>query len=169
VTTPQNPEDEPVGDELPDEPADDVPDEEALWRAIVANYGDRPEIPVLDAEPEVPRAGRDPGLSPRPDDAAAPGATTDGPTGVPHHAPGHDDEDHYVPPPPPPLPMPPPARLLAWVGLFGVPVFVLVALAAGLGVPALLGLVLMIWFVGGFIFLVASMSPGEDHDDGARL
>lgn len=69
------------------------------------------------------------------------------------------------------MPKPPPARLLAWVGLFGVPVFVLVALMAHLALPSWVGLLLMVWFVGGFVFLVASMRPGtgEDYDDGARL
>jgi hypothetical protein len=29
----------------------------------------------------------------------------------------------------------------------------------------------MVWFVGGFVYLVASMRPGagDDYDDGARL
>ncbi len=167
MTTPQNPEEEPVGDELPEQPADNVPDEDALWRAIVDNYGDRPEIPVAEpepeAEPEPPTTSRDPGLPPHPDDEPP---TTESPVAT-----GHDGEEHYVPPPPPPLPTPPPARLLAWVGLFGVPVFVLFALVAHIVLPSLVGLVLMIWFVGGFVFLVASMRPGpeEGHDDGARL
>jgi hypothetical protein len=52
-----------------------------------------------------------------------------------------------------------------------VPSFVLVALVAHLVLPSWLGLVLMSWFVGGFVFLVASMRPGQgdDYDDGARL
>jgi hypothetical protein len=52
-----------------------------------------------------------------------------------------------------------------------VPSFVLVALVAHLVLPSWLGLVLMAWFVGGFVFLVASMRPGQgdDYDDGARL
>lgn len=182
MTTPQNPEDEPVGDELPDELPDEppptkpdrvpggisegvVPDplaaEEALWRSIVDNYGDRPEIAEPEPAPEPPPATRDPGIPPHPDDIDDAGST----------AVATDPEDHFVPPPPPPLPTPPPARLLAWVGLFGVPMFVLVALVADLALPTLLGLLLMIWFVGGFVFLVGSMrpGPGEDHDDGARL
>ncbi len=76
-----------------------------------------------------------------------------------------------MPPPPPPLPKPPPARLLAWLGLFGVPAFVLVTLVVGISLPSWLGLLLMGWFVGGFVFLVASMKPGpgEGGDDGARI
>ena len=178
MITPQEPEEEPVGDELPvehaddhsddlpddrpgqrpREPGDEVPDEDAVWRAIVDNYGDRPEID----EPEivVPPSPRDLTEPPRPthedpDERSVP----------------TDPEDHFVPPPPPPLPKPPPARLLAWLGLFGVPTFVLVALVTGLALPSWLGLLLMAWFVGGFVFLVASMRPGagEDGDNGARL
>jgi len=165
VTTPQNPEDEPVGDELPDDAGDGLKDdvggvsaEDALWRSIVDNYGDRPEMD--EPEIEVPPSPRDLTASPRP-------------TGVEQTEPADtaDPEEHYIPPEPPPMPTPPPARLLAWTGLFGVPAFVLVALVAGLALPSWVGLLLMVWFVGGFVFLVASMGPGdgEDYDDGARL
>jgi hypothetical protein len=166
VTKPPNPEEEPVGDELPEEPANRIPDdisaEDALWLSIVENYGDRPVIPVAEPEPEVPAPPRDLGLPPHLDDDD---------TGTTATATDHEAGEHYVPPAPPPLPTPPPARLLAWVGLFGVPMFVLVALVARLPVSSLVGLVLMVWFVGGFVFLVASMrpGPGEDRDDGARL
>ncbi len=75
------------------------------------------------------------------------------------------------PPPAPPLPLPGPPRLLAWLGLFGVPTLVLVLLVAGVDLPTWMGLVLMVWFVGGFVYLVASMRPGsgDDYDDGAVL
>jgi hypothetical protein len=151
VSTPQEPEDEPVEDEP-------VSAEDALWRSIIDNYGDRPEIdePVI----AVPPSPRDLTAPPRPDDDDD---TSEGALA--------EREDHFVPPPPPPLPTPAPPRLLAWLGLFGVPTFVLVALVAKLPVPSWLGLILMVWFVGGFVFLVASMGPGsgEDYDDGARL
>jgi hypothetical protein len=144
VTTPQEPEDEHVSAE------------DALWRSIIDNYGDRPEIE--EPEIEVPPSPRDLTAPPRAEDDATEGAVA-------------DQEDHFVPPAPPPLPTPPPPRLLAWLGLFGVPTFVLVALVVRLPVPSWLGLILMVWFVGGFVFLVASMRPGsgEDYDDGARL
>ena len=52
-----------------------------------------------------------------------------------------------------------------------VPTFVLVTLVAGISLPSWLGLLLMAWFVGGFVFLVASMKPdpGGGSDDGARI
>jgi len=160
MATPHEPEDEPAGDELPEEPPDKLSDEDALWRSIIDNYGERPTIdePEPEVEVEPPPVLRDPEphsqvIDDEPETAEA------GP------------EDHYVPPPPPPLPKPPPARLLAWTGLFGVPALVLVALVAGLELSAWMGLILMVWFVGGFVFLVASMRPGsgDDYDDGARL
>jgi hypothetical protein len=161
VTTPQEPEDEPVEDELAgestaepsDTPSDGVSDEDAMWRSIVDNYGDRAEIE--DPEIVVPPSLRDLDVPARDDAEEAPVRA--------------DEEEHFVPPPPPPLPRPAPARLLAWLGLFGVPTFVLVALVIHLTLASWLGLLLMVWFVGGFVFLVASMRPGEDHDDGARL
>jgi hypothetical protein len=157
MSAPQDPEDEPVGDDLADAPG--RASEDDLWRAIVDNYGERPEID----EPElvVPPSPRD--LSPVAREQDDPDESSRGDLA--------EQEEHFVPPPPPPLPTPPPARLLAWVGLFGVPMFVLVALVAGVYVPTWAGLILMVWFVGGFVFLVASMrpGPGQDHDDGARL
>ena len=182
MTTPQDPEEEPVSDELSDERPEVRPDagddaeagfsaadgsdddglsrEDELWQAIVDNYGERPKIEELTVE--VPPSPRDlttvdepaPDGSDTVDDVAA-----------------ADTEEHFVPPPPPPLPKPPPARLLAWLGLFGVPTFVLVALVVGISLPSWLGLLLMGWFVGGFVFLVASMKPGPGggSDDGARI
>jgi hypothetical protein len=155
MPAPQEPEDDPVGEDVPKDVPEEISAEDALWRAIVDNYGERPEI---DETPvEVPPSLRD--LDPPEPSAAAHEGTT------------VEREEHFVPPDPPPLPMPPPARLLAWLGLFGVPAFVLVALVAKVAVPSWMGLLLMIWFVGGFVFLVASMRPGtgEDYDDGARL
>ncbi len=126
--------------------------EDELWRSIVDNYGDRPVIEDAEVAPPTPP-----------------------PTPPPvHHEeaePPADPQDHYRPPPPPPLPLPGPPRLLAWLGLFGVPTLVLVLLVAGVDLPTWMGLVLMVWFVGGFVYLVASMRPGsgDDYDDGAVL
>ena len=184
MTTPQDPEEEPVSDELSDERPDVRPDagddgdpgaspvegsagrddglsrEDELWQAIVDNYGERPKIEELTVE--VPPSPRD--LT----NVDEPGP--DGSDNVDDSAPA-DTEEHFVPPPPPPLPKPPPARLLAWLGLFGVPTFVLIALVAGISLPSWLGMLLMGWFVGGFVFLVASMKPGPGggSDDGARI
>ena len=151
MTTPHEPPDE------PDDSSTGPTDQDALWRSIVDNYGDRPEI----EEPEVVVPPSPKALDPDDD--------------LPGHADGStvvdDAGDHYVPPPPPPIPRTTPVRTLAWIGLFGVPLFVLVCLVTGVRLPSWLGLVLMGWFVGGFVFLVASMRPEErdGYDDGAVL
>ncbi len=150
MTTPQDPDEPQEGlDRTTPDPAVES-DEDARWRAIVENFGDR--VALEEAEPEPA-----PLLPQFPDDDDEP--------------PVLDPEDRFVPPPPPALPRPAPSRLLAWIGLFGVPTFVLVAVVAGFSLPQWLGLILMGWFVGGFIFLVASMRPDErdGYDDGAVL
>jgi hypothetical protein len=149
VSGPQDPDPDSSRDSASDASAED-----AAWRAIVANFGDRAELDehndAVDRRDQVPGSPR--GLV-QPTEL------------VP------EPEDHYVPPPPPPVPQAEPARMIAWVGLFGVPLAVLVAVLAGLPVASWLGLILMVWFVGGFVYLVASMRPGprDDNDDGAVL
>jgi hypothetical protein len=143
----------------PREP-DDSEAADAAWRSIIDNYGERPQLDEPAPEPpetpvapiQVPPSLRD----------------LDGPREARAES---EAEGHFVPPPPPPLPSATPPRLLAWVGLFGVPMLVLVAIVAGLSLPPWLGLILMVWFVGGFVYLVASMRPGprDDYDDGAVL
>jgi hypothetical protein len=73
------------------------------------------------------------------------------------------DEGHFVPPPPPPLPRLDPRRKIAWGALLGSPVLALVLLVIGWPLPgwALVGMVVS--FVGGFCYLVATMSS-SDHD-----
>ena len=82
-----------------------------------------------------------------------------------------DPEDHYVPPPPPRVPLASPPRLLAWIGLFGVPLLTLVAIVAGASIPQWLSVLFMAWFVGGFAYLVLEMpkSPRDPWDDGSRI
>ena len=152
MSTPHDPDDEPTSG-APDDLSGGVSAEEAAWRSIIENFGDRHELGEDDeSAPDVPPSPR--GLFP----------------GEPPRAP-QDPEEHYVPPPPPPLPRPAPPRLLAWLGLFGVPTLVLVCLVLGVNIPTWAGLILMVWFVGGFVYLVASMRPkaGDDYDDGAVL
>ncbi|GAB3666844.1 hypothetical protein GCM10027596_35030 [Nocardioides korecus] len=164
-------------------------DEDALWRAIVANYGERARL-----DPDAPGSSATTGpttpVAPRPSrPSTRPSARRPGPRDLPDGSdlpevppslrdldgPAHreppEDGEHFVPPPPPPVPVATPPRLLAWIGLFGVPVLVLVALVVGWPVPSWLGLLLTLWFVGGFVFLVASMRPGQrdEDDDGAVL
>ncbi len=141
-------------------------DEDALWRSIVDNYGDRV---TLDATPE--RAAEE---SVEPAVPAPAGPRDEQPTDARDWLDAYDDpEDHFVPPEPEPVPAPEPPRLLAWAGVFGVPVLVLVLVVLRVSLPPWASMLCLAWFVGGFGYLVATMrrepGPEDDWDDGARL
>ncbi len=127
--------------------------EDAVWRDIVDNYGDRPEVD----EPPAPEPARFvvPAPEPEPEQLVVRPVA----------------EERYVPPPPPPLPRPAPPRAVAWAGVFGAPVLLLVCLFARIDLPTLIDYLLLGWFVGGFLYLVATMSrePREPWDDGSRI
>jgi hypothetical protein len=74
-----------------------------------------------------------------------------------------------VPPEPPPVPRGTPARILAWLGLFGAPVVMVAAVAFGWQFPMWLTIGLVAAFIGGFVFLVATMprDRGDGWGDGA--
>ena len=162
----------------PQDPADRQParDDDALWRAIVENYGERAVLDDAPGDPTGrsaraprPSADREPVRPPPAPETPVPPALRDLDGPAPRQP--HDEDEHFVPPPPPPVPRATPPRLLAWVGLFGAPVLLLVALVLGVVVPSWAGLLLTVWFVGGFVYLVASMRPGprDEDDDGAVL
>lgn len=176
MTSPDDSRDEPAKG-TPDGPAEPDPpfDEEAAWRAIVENYGDRPEMgdsgaadpPLTPPIPSPPPGQAEPHLFDRSyldaQDArtSARDAARD----------SWSDEGHFVPPEPPPVPRTTPARRLAWIGLFGAPVLMLLAVIGRLTFPTWVSMGLVAAFVGGFVFLVATMersgSDGRDGDDGA--
>ncbi|MGA8845628.1 MAG: hypothetical protein WB471_03325, partial [Nocardioides sp.] len=80
-------------------------------------------------------------------------------------------EERFVPPPPPPLPMTTTDRLIAWIGVFGSPALLLVMLVLGIRPPSLVNYVLVMGFVGGFLYLVVKMNrePRDPDDNGAVL
>jgi hypothetical protein len=135
-------------------------DEDAAWRAIIENYGDEPsvdDLPPLEppgapepkpAEPEPPRFK----LFDRQWTGPAETEAT------------WDDEGHFVPPEPPPMPKLEPRRKLAWIGLFGAPVLMLVAVVFGWSFPGWLSFLLVAGFLGGFGYLVATMPRGRGED-----
>jgi hypothetical protein len=140
--------------------------EDEAWRAIVENYGERPDVDPddLPADPDGASHGdAAPGETPYDEDPWGAGA---GPLREPAR-----DDDRFVPPTPPPVPRARPDRLVAWGGLFGAPVVLLVALVARLSLPSWAGYALVAWFVGGFVYLVLQMpsGPRDPGDDGARL
>lgn len=143
-------------------------DDEA-WRSIVENFGERAE---LDDEPDSsstaspePPTGQDPygwAVAPEPDEPAE----------LAEPAPAYvEDEDTYVPPEPPPLPVPEPDRGIAWAGVVGAPLLLLVSLLFSIGLPSWVGYLMVAWFVGGFCYLVARMpkEPRDPWDDGSRV
>jgi hypothetical protein len=127
--------------------------EDAEWRAIVDHYGDRPEVAEVTPEPTPPpaelfRIDLPAELGPR------------------SWEPAEDEAEGFVPPLPPPVPRPHGLRLAAWLGLFGVPTVVLVCIVLHVSLPSLLGFLALVWFVGGFGYLVATMSGPKDPDGG---
>jgi len=80
-----------------------------------------------------------------------------------------DREDHFVPDPPGPLPHLEPYKQLAWAGVIGGPLALLIAALTGLDLPEWLSWLAIVGFVGGFVTLVATMSDDDDWDpdDGA--
>ncbi|MEI5673711.1 MULTISPECIES: hypothetical protein [unclassified Nocardioides] len=133
-------------------------DEDAVWRSIVDNYGDRPDL-----EPEAATADPEP-VDPPLDEPVDDPEWFSAPLAAP-------DEDRFVPPPPPPVPRARLDRRIAWFGVFGAPVILLVCLIIRIGIPRLLAYGLVAAFVGGFLYLVWQMprGPRDPWDDGAQV
>lgn len=138
-----------------------APDEEA-WRQIVEHYGDRPDFPD---DPDSP------GSPGSPDRAAAGahvgGAAADGPP----EADRAGTEERFVPPDPEPVPRPRGKRLVAWLGVVGAPLLLVLVAISGFPMDTTVSTFLVVWFLGGFLFLVWQMprDRGDPWDDGARV
>ncbi len=161
--------------------ADDTNAEDAAWRSIVDNYGARPTLDDPWAETD-PTVATDPtvesGLTP---DPGAPfggrfGNLVGGPVPTPEPVDEaeesvDEDEDAFVPPEPPPVPRASPDRMLAWIGIFGSPVVLLLSLILSISLPTFVAYLLICGFVGGFAYLVARMprGPRDPWDDGAQI
>ena len=149
----------PPDDDGPDDSFSEVK-EEAAWREIVANFGERPTLSTRDlGTPQVGPAA----ISPEQLEAEEAREA------------GHWDEGRFVPPEPPPLPKTTPLRRLAWLGALGAPVaglvlFLLTSITSW-WIPSWVTWVLIAAFLGGFGYLVATMSrdPRDPYDDGSRL
>ncbi|TIC88675.1 hypothetical protein E8D34_03095 [Nocardioides sp. GY 10113] len=149
--------------------------EDAAWREIVENYGERAtldpteDLPARSADqtPQPERSGDHPSAPPRDETRADDDETARGPAEEPQE----DREDRFVPPEPPPVPIPSPDRLAAWVGVLGSPATLLVCLIAGIAIPTWLGWLMVAGFIGGFCYLVLKMpgSPRDPWDDGAQV
>ncbi len=129
-----------------------------------------------DVDPEDSSQRRDRRARHLRDDAeAGPPAAEAGPTLSAYWRDGGVDEaaasdpDRFVPPDPPPLPRGDLLFRLAWAGVIGGPLFLVIAVIFWPSLPQTLLLVALMAFVGGFVTLVARMpgERGEDDDDGA--
>lgn len=144
-------------------------DEDDAWRQIVENYGEAPSFEDL----QVRGSGVDPEPLPHTSDPAHPdaSATVSEPEPEPNWF--HLDEEPaggYVPEIEP-IPRPTPIVFLAWSGVLGAPVVMMVLLLTSVAAPAWLGWGLVAAFLGGFGYLVAHMPKQREDpwDDGARI
>jgi hypothetical protein len=131
--------------------------EDAAWKDIVDNYGDRPHL--------------DPDERAEHERAAEPEAADLGAEEPRELARTEPADERFVPPPPPPLPRVAPDRLVAWAGVFLSPLILLVATVLRLPLPTVISWLLIVAFLGGFGYLVHQMprGPRDPFDDGARL
>jgi hypothetical protein len=134
-----------------------VSKDDDAWRAIVDNYGDRAEIEAEDAPVEQP--------------VSEVRRSIEQPSWDDPYVDSDWSTDRFVPPPPPPLPTPTADRLVAWVGVFGSPIVLLLCLVLGIDLPQLVAYLLVAAFVGGFLYLVIQMprGPRDPDDDGAQI
>lgn len=103
-------------------------DEDAAWRAIVDNYGERATLNDPPAEVETePEAV----LPEQAEDQTQPESIADRPDDPPYSAILDAPEENFVPPPAPPLPSPRGPVGMAWLGLLGSPALLLIFVLTG--------------------------------------
>ncbi|GAA1364683.1 hypothetical protein [Streptomyces beijiangensis] len=166
-------------------------DEEAVWAAIVAGYGEEPKDPagskpfksvedlaLLEddvnetpappaADPEKPGPGK-PALGSSVVFAPGVGGPRDFSVAEPKEDDLDDkDEGHFVPPDPD-LPEGDVTSKFAWLAVVGGPVLLLLAVLLGWEMTWWLTFLGIGGFLGGFATLVARMSHDEDDDDPGR-
>jgi len=126
-------------------------DEEQVWADLVEAFHASPD--------EDPRWPGSDDVEPGIDDPALTIKSNPGPT-----TPTPDPEDHFVPPPPPPLPRGDRLSRLAWAGVLGVPVFLVVAVALDWRLPSWVMTLAVIALFAGFATLVARLRGHDPHD-----
>ena len=138
---------------------------ELAWREIVEHYGERPSLDEEDPSGEGrPRAQSEAVSTPEPD--------IDDIDDIDEPADEVPAVERFQPPAPPPFPHPRTwQRGLAWAGIFVAPVLALLIGLLSVHVPSLVGWTLVVWFVGGFLYLVREMprAPRDPWDDGSRI
>jgi hypothetical protein len=180
---------DPASGEREDHPGLDV---DAAFAAIVAGFADplptgagpwpAAEDVEADAPPSAP--GDDPDATAFPDPARLRPTTRAPRHRLPEGAldpaerahaegrgpvPGDDDDERFVPPDPPPITSTDLASRLAWLGVLGGPLVLLLAALTWSRLPTLVVILALVAFVGGFITLVARLPRERDDgpDDGA--
>jgi len=161
--------------------AEERDDVEVAWARIVADYDrevdpgtarwpaqeDLDDPPPADeaAEPEV-QTEVDPG------DLLRPGASTLPEELARERAEQRERDEHFIPPPPPPLVRPDLPTGVAWAGLLGGPALLLLSTVLGWALPSLLTAACVVGFIGGLVYLVATMEDrrgGDGWDNGAQV
>jgi hypothetical protein len=170
------------GDGDRDGPGDAVPGEredrpeldiDAAFAAIVAEYGRAPAggpgpWPASeDVDDDAPDAPVGPTVLPDPGRLRAGQRTPRHrlPDGSVDPADADDPHDRFVPPEPPPITSADLASRLAWLGVLGGPLVLLLAALAWSRLPTYIVLLALAAFVGGFVTLVARLP--RDREDGS--
>lgn len=149
-------------------------EDEDAWAEIIAHYGERASLPEdPPTAPGVPPVA--PPVAPPVSPPVSPPVASRPPAyGGDELAAGSadlHDEGRFIPPVPPPIPRPKGPRLMAWLGVLGVPVLLVVVMLLTLELPPSITSLLVVWFLGGFLYLVSQMPRQRDDpwDDGAVL
>jgi hypothetical protein len=139
-------------DDEPGDPARAEADEVA-WREIVDHYGEPPDVVEL-AELTTPLEAPEHEAEPLPE--AAPFRL-------------ELEDETFTPPPLPPPAVISPERRAAWIGLVLSPVLLVLINLWDYALPGILSFGLVIAFLASFGYLVATMTPRDPDDDGARV
>ena len=128
-------------------------DDDLAWRQIVEHYGERPDAAEL-AELTTPLE------SPGHEDDAEP---------APEPFRFELEDEEFTPPPLPPPAVVSPERRAAWAALVLSPILLVLINLWDYTLPGILSVGLVIAFLGSFGYLVATMTPRDPDDDGARV
>lgn len=149
---------------LVDEPLDGT---DEAWSLIVAGYdATAPDPPSAWHLPPPPAPLPPQPAAPPPQQARPEPATA----GDLNSKASWEDEGHFVPPAAPPVPRGDLVSRLAWAGLIGGPVLLLLAAVLTLGLPTEVLALCVGAFVGGLVTLIVRMKDrGSGPDDGAVI
>ncbi|MGW2632256.1 hypothetical protein ACWC2K_23360 [Streptomyces chattanoogensis] len=179
-----------MAERSPRDPRDPL-DEEAAWAEIVAGYGEQPEFPTADGNPQAEgnegNAGNEgtekdgsdgkdgKGGASGTGGAARPGsfivfAPGVGPRDWSAAEPSDDDfddtdEGHFTPPEPPPLPTADVTTKFAWIAVLGGPLLLVAMVIIQQPVTWWIALLGIGGFLGGFATLVGRMKENDGDDD----